>query len=106
MMDVLIIPSEWYENNPLVILEAFQYGLTVIGSDIGGIPEIIVDGKNGLLFQCGNKKLLAEKMDLLCNDLSYLELLKKEAFAYAKKFTIDNMIDKYEKKFFKLLNFR
>lgn len=47
----IIVPSIWYENNPMTIIEAFSFGKPVIGSDIGGIPEIITNGKNGLLFK-------------------------------------------------------
>lgn len=45
-----IVPSEWYENNPMTIVEAYSIGVPVIGSNIGGIPEIIEEGKNGFLF--------------------------------------------------------
>jgi glycosyltransferase involved in cell wall biosynthesis len=46
----VVVPSEWYENNPMAIIEAFSYGKPVIGSDIGGIPELLESG-GGLLFQ-------------------------------------------------------
>ncbi|MCC6639222.1 glycosyltransferase family 4 protein [Candidatus Falkowbacteria bacterium] len=45
----LMLTSEWYENNPLVILDAFALGVPVIGTRIGGITELIEDGVNGLL---------------------------------------------------------
>ena len=45
MLHYIIVPSEWYENNPMTVLEAFAYGRPVIGADIGGIPEIVIDGK-------------------------------------------------------------
>ena len=54
----VIVPSEWYENNPLTILEAYSHGKPVIGSRIGGIPEIIVEGKTGFLFEAGNQAQL------------------------------------------------
>src|SRR6185369_13271990 len=47
--DFLILPSIWYENNPMIIIEAMTYGLVVIGSDIGGIPELLNEGR-GFLF--------------------------------------------------------
>lgn len=46
----VIVPSEWYENNPMTIIEAYSMGVPVIGANIGGIPEILPDGKTGLLF--------------------------------------------------------
>jgi GT2 family glycosyltransferase/glycosyltransferase involved in cell wall biosynthesis len=50
-MDVLVAPSIWPENSPFVIQEALLSGVPVVGSRIGGIPELIQDGKNGLLFE-------------------------------------------------------
>lgn len=47
----VIVPSEWYENNPMTIIESYACGVPVIGSKIGGIPEIIEDGKTGFLFE-------------------------------------------------------
>ncbi len=47
--DFLVLPSIWYENNPMIIIEAMSYGLLVIGSDIGGIPELLNEGR-GFLF--------------------------------------------------------
>jgi len=56
---LLVVPSEWYENAPMSILEAFAYGKPVIGSRIGGIPELIEDGVDGALFTPGNYEELA-----------------------------------------------
>jgi glycosyltransferase involved in cell wall biosynthesis len=50
----LVIPSICYENNPMTVIEAFSLGKPVIGSRIGGIPELINDGENGFLFEAGN----------------------------------------------------
>jgi len=60
-----VVPSEWYENCPYSVLEAFALGKPVIGSDIGGIPELIDDGINGLLFETGNSQELSEKIAYL-----------------------------------------
>ena len=46
----VLVPSEWYENNPMTIIEAYSMGVPVIGAKIGGIPEILPDGKTGFLF--------------------------------------------------------
>ena len=53
-IDVLVVPSVWYENSPLVIQEAFLAGTPVIASDIGGIPELVKDKENGLLFKAND----------------------------------------------------
>jgi len=60
-----VVPSEWYENCPYSVLETFALGKPVIGSDIGGIPELIDDGINGLLFEAGNSQELSEKIAYL-----------------------------------------
>lgn len=61
----VILPSKCYEVNPLVICEAMSYGLPVIASRIGGIPELVKDGETGLLFEPGDSKDLANKMKIL-----------------------------------------
>lgn len=55
---VIIVPSFW-ENFPNVVLEAFSYRLPVIANKTGGIPEMIVDGYNGMLYKANNEKALA-----------------------------------------------
>jgi len=61
----VIMPSEWYENAPLSLLESFGCGKPVIGARIGGIPEMIDDGVNGYLFEPGNVVDLQTKLELL-----------------------------------------
>ena len=61
----LVIPSEWYENFPYSVLEAFTLGRPVIASRIGGIPELVHNWDTGLLFEPGNSELLALKMKFL-----------------------------------------
>jgi len=56
----LVMPSEWYENAPMTILEAYAYGKPVVGSRIGGIPEMIDHGRTGMLFEMGDPGQLAE----------------------------------------------
>lgn len=58
-------PSEWYENYSMTVIESLACGTPVIGAAIGGIPEQVQDGWNGLLFEMGNAAQLAEKMRYL-----------------------------------------
>lgn len=51
----VIVPSEWYENNPLAVIESMAIGTPVIGSNIGGIPELIQDSVTGYLYQSKSK---------------------------------------------------
>lgn len=57
--DILILPSVWNENQPVCIMEAMASGVPVVASRRGGIPELITDGDNGLLFQSGDASDLA-----------------------------------------------
>jgi len=58
-LDVLVVPSLWLENSPLVIHEAFMHGVAVVGSRLGGIPDLVTDHVNGLLFTAGSGPALA-----------------------------------------------
>ncbi|MFD2514341.1 glycosyltransferase [Pontibacter locisalis] len=80
----LVIASKWYENNPLSVIEALANGTPVIGAKIGGIPELIQDGVNGLLFEPGNSDDLKNKIDLFfdsfyskIDNTSLIEQIKK-----------------------------
>lgn len=64
----VVVPSEWYENCPFSILESFALGKPVIGSQIGGIPELIIPGKDGLLFKPGDVEDLRAKIRYLFED--------------------------------------
>ena len=59
--DIMVSTSR-FDNMPVSILEGFNAGLLVIASDVGGIPYMIENGKNGLLFESNDDKMLAEKM--------------------------------------------
>jgi glycosyltransferase involved in cell wall biosynthesis len=58
----VVVPSEWYEPAGLVVYEAFAAGKCVIASRVGGIPELVEDGVNGLLFEPANFYDLADKI--------------------------------------------
>ncbi len=59
----LVIPSEWYENNPRTVIEAFALGKPVVGARIGGIPELVKDNERGLCFEPGNVDDLSQKIE-------------------------------------------
>jgi glycosyltransferase involved in cell wall biosynthesis len=58
----IVIPSVWYENNPFSAIEALCMGTPALGSRIGGIPELIEEGRNGFLFEAGNAADLSAKV--------------------------------------------
>ena len=57
-----LLPSEWYENCPMAVLESYAYGKPVIGADIGGIPELIDDEVDGFLVPSGGTEALRDKL--------------------------------------------
>jgi glycosyltransferase involved in cell wall biosynthesis len=64
----VVVPSEWYENCPMVILEAFAAGKPVIASRMGGVPELIDQSADGLMFDAGDSDSLAGHMRTLIGD--------------------------------------
>lgn len=92
----LLLPSHWYENAPVTIVEAAAYGLGVIASDIGGIPEFVEPGRTGFLFPPGDAGALAGILARLACDAGALPVLPEASAALAQRFTMEQMIDAYE----------
>jgi glycosyltransferase involved in cell wall biosynthesis len=61
----LVLPSEWYENFPVTVLEAFMACKPVVAARLGGLPYIVEEGKSGLLFEAGNVGELAQRIQSL-----------------------------------------
>lgn len=81
----VVCPSICYENLPFSIIESFLFYKPVIGSDIGGIPELVMEGKTGLLFEAGNVAHLCEKMNYLWNNNEIVEDMGNQARVFAHK---------------------
>ena len=58
----LVLPSEWYENAPMSVMEAYALERPVIGANIGGIPELVRPGETGELFPSGDVEGLAARL--------------------------------------------
>ncbi len=71
--DALIVPSIWFENSPITIHEAFLARIPVITSDLGGMAELVKDGKSGFLFPVGDATALYELLMGLIEDPSRLD---------------------------------
>jgi len=74
--DAVVVPSR-SESFSYTVREAFHAGVPVIAAAVGGIPEAVRDGENGLLFQPGNARDLAEKMHRVANHPELLHKFKK-----------------------------
>jgi glycosyltransferase involved in cell wall biosynthesis len=80
-MDVLVIPSLVSEGLPMVALEAMRWGVPVIGSRVGGIPEVVRHGVNGYLVAPGDAASISERLQALIEDPALRERLSAEALA-------------------------
>jgi len=79
--DIVVVPSRWPENFPYAVLESFALARPVIAAKIGGLPEVVKEGKTGVLFLSGDKEDLKEKIAYAINNLSRI----KEFGVFAQK---------------------
>jgi glycosyltransferase involved in cell wall biosynthesis len=75
-LDVIVVPSLWYENSPLTIQEAFAAGIPVITADRGGMAELVHHNVNGLNFRLGDANDLHEKLAQIVEHPNLVEHLK------------------------------
>lgn len=94
--DVTVVPSICFENSPYAVYESFCMGTPVVGSRIGGIPELIEDGHNGLLSEAGSVEELRTNLRGLIEDKEKLKNLKEGAKESASKYDISSHIHKLE----------
>jgi glycosyltransferase involved in cell wall biosynthesis len=102
-LDVLVVPSLWYENNPLVLSFAQAARVPVVASDSGGMNEVIADGENGFLFAKGDVKGLADIILKLCNDRSVVKRLSDHARSPK---SISSYVDELERIYDDVVNHR
>ncbi|MGH3086800.1 MAG: glycosyltransferase family 4 protein [Rubrobacteraceae bacterium] len=76
--DVLVVPSRWYENAPVVIYESFAAGVPVIATDLGGMSEVVEHGENGLLFELDDAEDLARQLRRLAEEPGLIEKLRAD----------------------------
>ena len=95
------VPSEWYENNPMTIIESYTLSVPVIGAKIGGIPELIDEGNTGFLFTPGSVNSLLEainKSEAISHDFYCTMKVNAKHFANSKfnsEMYYNNLIDIY-----------
>jgi glycosyltransferase involved in cell wall biosynthesis len=95
--DILLVPSIWPEPFARVVLEGMISGLTIVASAIGGTPEIVRDGENGLLFAPEDAAALAEKIAGLAADpLLQARLAGTGQAMVQNEFTLSKMLDQME----------
>lgn len=96
-LDIFVLPSILPDPFPTVIIEAMAAGLPVIGSDCGGVPEMIVNGETGILVKPGDPDALAGAITSLLNNPEETERMGANARAQAlKAFQIDRFVREFE----------
>lgn len=94
--DVSVAPSLCYENSPMVIYESLHAGVPVVASDIGGVGELITDGKNGYLFEPGNTKQFAEAIEKVYRNADGLLDKSEEIRKSFEKYSLSHYTDRLE----------
>jgi glycosyltransferase involved in cell wall biosynthesis len=74
--DALAVPSQWLETGPMVVMEAFAAGVPVLGSNLGGIAELVTDGVDGLLVDPRSVEDWTRALERLCREPSLLPTLR------------------------------
>lgn len=77
-----VYPSIWYENCPFSVMESIMYGTPVVGADIGGIPELIENGRTGVLFTPGNTQEFEEAVKSIIGNNELAEEMSKNCLSY------------------------
>ncbi len=99
-LDVLVVPSRWYENQPGVIFEAFAAGMPVVATNLGGMSEFVKHEENGLLFEPEDAEDLARQLRRLYEEPGLLEKLR-DGIGPVK--TVKEDVDELEKLYNTLL---
>jgi glycosyltransferase involved in cell wall biosynthesis len=94
--DIFVLGSD-YEGNPLSVIEAMAAGLPIVSTAVGGVPELLQNGKEGFIVQPGNADGLSEAMVTLLNDSNLRRMMGVAAAVRAKaKFDVSAMVRAYE----------
>jgi N-acetyl-alpha-D-glucosaminyl L-malate synthase BshA len=92
--DLFILPST-SESFGLAALEAMMMRVPVISTNVGGLPEVNIEGESGYLFELGDVEGMAQKSIALLNDEQKLERMKERAYTLAKRFDIEAIVSQY-----------
>lgn len=91
-----VIPSEWYENNPLSVIESLCLGTPVLGARIGGIPELIEEDVNGMTFESFKAKDLRNNINKIWNTtFNYQKIAESSQKRYNSKTYYNEIINIY-----------
>ena len=101
--DLFLLPSE-KESFGLAALEAMAYGVPVISTDVGGVPEVNIDGQSGYLSALGDINDMANNAIKILENTDTLDKFKLRARDIALNFDMQNIVPQYEKLYETMLN--
>lgn len=101
--DIYIQPS-YLESFGISILEAMQYGIPIIGSNVGGIPDLVKDKENGYLINPGDMEHFLRCLVSFVNDKSLLNVMGEKSYIKSKEFSQENIQNKLKDIYMELLN--
>jgi len=76
---LVVLPTLWMENCPVSVLEAFAHGRAVVATRIGGVPELVDDGRTGALFERGDERKLGSRLRELLSDPDRIKEMGRNA---------------------------
>lgn len=104
-MDICVVPSRSQDPCPTVAIETAHFGIPVIATRRGGLPEIVQDGKTGYLVDAESPEQLADKLKLLIQDADLRKRMAREAKSYGSEYlTRERMAEQMEAAFIKAVN--
>lgn len=93
----MVIPSEWYENNPLSVIEALCLGTPVLGAEIGGIPELIEPGVSGMTFKSGDSADLSRAIEAVFEaDFDYKSIAEQSQRRFSQDAYYKHLLELYK----------
>jgi glycosyltransferase involved in cell wall biosynthesis len=103
--DIFILPS-YTEGFPLCILEAMASGLPIVSTNVGAIPEVVEEGKNGFLFEPGDIDTIISKIEFLINNKNLRDEIRHNNIEKVKnEFSVDRQVNKFKNLYINLLKF-
>jgi len=100
--DLFLLPTRW-ENCPLTVIEAMSFGLPVIATDVGGVPELVEHEINGYLFGLDEFSKLDDILGKMLREYDLEEMGQVSRERFEEKFTVERGIKKYTKTYGELL---
>lgn len=94
--EIVVIPSVWPETLASVGIEALAAGRPVVGSDVGGIPEVVVDGVTGRLVRSRDARMLADALVDILTSAETSERMSASAIQNVSKFELTAFVDRIE----------